>query len=136
MHNWTTPKTDWQPTDYINYPDINRIVNNLYYLREIGSYFFAIGEYTEMLEKSGYTFYRFASEINAIEDNLETLNTDSMDYDIGETQTYYANNPTLDYAELNRIEGACLQLYNVFESSFKGLKRLSFILGGDKGIRV
>lgn len=132
---WTTPKTDWQSTDYINYGDINRIVNNLKYLREIGLYFFQIGEFTPMVEKTGYTYHRFASEINAIEYNLETLNTDTVDYDIGETQTYYPNNPTVDYQELNRIEGALLRLYDLLDSSYKGLKRLSFTLGGDK-IRV
>jgi len=133
---WLPPKTDWQPTDYINYTDINRIMNNLYYLKRIASYFFTIGSFVEMVEKSGYTYYRFASEINAIEQNLETLNTDTMDYDIGETKTYYPNNPTIDYQELNRIESAILRLYGVLNGSYKAIHTLSFTLGGEKGIKV
>lgn len=136
MHSWTTPKTDWQSTDLINYTDINRIVNNLYYLKEIGDYFFTIGDFVVMAEKNGYTQYRYASEINAIEDNLETLNDDTMQYDIGETQTYYPNLPTLDYAELNRIEGAMLRIYEILYYSYKGIHTLDFVLGSMKGLKV
>lgn len=134
-NDWITPKTDWLPTDFINYTDINRIIGNLNYLRFLATYFFGVREYETMLEKVGYTYYRFASEINAIEKNLEILNTDTFNYDIGETKEYFPNNGGFDYAELNRIEGAELRLYGVLYGSYRGIHTLAFTLGGEKGIK-
>lgn len=134
--SWETPKTDWVATDHINYTDLNRIGNNLAWLREEAVKMYREFEVREFTPFSGYTADVFASQINLLEENLETINTNTYDFDIGATQTYVANQPTINYVELNRIESACLQLKTYLESQYAALRRLSFRLGSQKGIKV
>lgn len=42
---WVTPKINWQPTDYINYTDLNRIKNNVQALKD--SMFVTNGSFTQ-----------------------------------------------------------------------------------------
>ena len=108
---WIEPKTDWEPLDYINKEDINRIINNIYYLRQQAIAHFDIDDYVAMQEKTSYADMIFATEINTIEDNLEKLAVGLNNLDIGQKQHYSANGNGFDYEELNRIESACFTCY-------------------------
>lgn len=134
--SWETPKTDWVATDYINYTDLNRIGNNLAWLRDEAVKMYKEFDIHAFTPYSGYTSDVFASKINKLEEDLETINTNTYNFDIGETRTYVANQPTINYVELNRIESACLQLKTYLESQYAALRRLSFRLGSQKGFKV
>lgn len=134
--SWETPKTNWVATDHINYTDLNRIGNNLAWLREEAVKMYREFEIHAFTPFSGYTADVFASQINKLEADLETINTNTYDFDIGATQTYVANQPTINYVELNRIESACLRLKTYLDSQYAALRRLSFRLGSQKGIKV
>ena len=108
---WITPKTDWKSSDYINYSDINRIINNLKYLHDRAEQHFVIGEFTTMTDKLGFSDMFYPDEMNAIEDNVDVVNA-VCSLDIG-TKTVYAGNAVgPDYVEFNRIENAILGFYN------------------------
>lgn len=133
---WIEPKTDWTSSDYINVEDYNRIIGNLAYLKaELDTLFIGIDKITTGEEKAVKARI-FASEINAIETSLETLNLDTYNFDIGETKEYLPNTRTIDYVELNRIESAIFMLYEQMENHRQNLTRLAFTLGNQKGIRV
>lgn len=133
---WIEPKTDWVSSDYINVEDYNRIIGNLAYLKaELDTLFIGIDKITTGEEKAVKARI-FASEINAIETSLETLNFDTYNFDIGETKEYLPNTRTIDYVELNRIESAIFMLYEQIENHRQNLTRLAFTLGNQKGIRV
>ena len=133
---WITPKTDWVSTDYFNIEDYNRIIGNIIYLKDFAEELFKALDTLDMGEEKTYVSMIYAREMNAIESNLATINNNTYKFDIGKTQTFQANKSTPLWSEFNRIESACLLLYNTMIAHKNALPRLAFTLGGQKGIRV
>lgn len=129
---WQTPKTNWKQGDKVNMQDYNRWKNNITYLRELSLEVYKAYTLTDMGTDKAYTDYIYADEINTIEANLAALPVHTYPFVIGEQQTYYPNQPTPDYKEFNRIESACLLIYNNLTGQIHGRRRLAFTLGGDK----
>lgn len=128
---WRTPKTDWSESDYFNIGDYNRIVDNLAALRNLAASGYAEFKLEEMTAEKTYSDYIYADEINVIESNLAKICNSTYQPNIGEQRTYYANQPTPDWREFNRIESACLTLYKNLQGQLSGKRRLSFRLGGE-----
>lgn len=137
---WIEPKTDWDITDYFNIDDYGRIVNNIAYLKEYAKTILLNLENVEFSENivndKTYSSMIYASEINAIEDKLEELNLKTYALNIGEKKTYYPNEKTMNYDDLNRIETACLNIFKTISSHINEIQRLPFTLGGQKGIVI
>lgn len=144
---WSTPKTDWKAEysnieiylgDFFNVEDYNRIKNNLQYIRDRGSKLFYglpvlnLGADKHFPIAGSPNFNNdniFTDEINAIENGLQGIQDVIALFDYGQKKTFYENGAFIDYAELNRIESAELDLYEHIESSIAGKMRLSFRLG-------
>ena len=108
---WVTPKTNWTADDFIEVADWDRIRMNLEFLRELACIYFpgfTISPTEEKTRKS----WLYAKDLNAIEDNLAAVNAKSAQLNIGEQQIYQPNGYCIDYVELNRIESACVRLYD------------------------
>lgn len=133
---WIEPKTDWTSEDYFNAEDYNRIIGNLAYLKAYSDDLFADLTNISLEEEKSYTSLIYAREMNAIEQALETLNLETYKLNIGDIQTYKANKATPLWSEFNRIESATLKLYQTMVAHKNALPRFSFVLGGQKGIRV
>lgn len=135
--NWIEPKTNWNAQDFFNIDDYNRIINNIHYLKNLAVEI--LEGHTipddEIVEKN-YTSMIYASEINAIENDIDTFNKTTYRLKIGDKTTYNPNEKTMDYIELNRIENACLSLYKTLVAHKTALPSLEFTLGGQKGIDV
>lgn len=138
---WTTPKTDWKVSydsdgvyngDRFNYADFNRLVNNLKELRELSIKLYNEFAITTTATKN-VTSYLYADDFNKIEENLEVINTNTLNRDYGDTQTYYANGNTFDYKELNRIESAMLDLYERLSNQYNSRRMLTFNFGTREG---
>lgn len=129
---WQTPKTNWKPGDKVNIQDYNRWKNNITYLRELSLEVYKAYTLTDMGTDKAYTDYIYADEINTIEANLTALSVHTYPFVIGEQQTYYPNQPTPDYKEFNRIESACLLIYNNLIGQIHGRRRLAIRLGGSR----
>lgn len=128
---WQTPKTNWVSTDYFNIEDYNRIIGNIAELREIAIQAYPVFSIASMGGEKTYSDYIYADEINTIESNLTTICNNTYPFAIGEQKTYYPYQPATDYAEFNRIESACLTIYQNLQGQLSGKRRLSFVLGGD-----
>lgn len=108
---WQTPKTNWQPTDYISYDDYNRIAGNLMYLVKLGNKIgYPIPTQTLDNHKTEDDL-PYPSVWNALENSVETINSDTFSFDIGETKTFVTNQSYIAYEELNRLESGILRLY-------------------------
>lgn len=129
---WQTPKTNWAATDKVNIGDYNRWIGNIAYLREMALEVYKTFTLADMGPEKAYGDYPYADEINTIEANLAALPVHTYPFVIGEQQTYYPNQPTPDYKEFNRIESACLLIYNNLTGQIHGRRRLAFTLGGAK----
>lgn len=135
---WTTPKTDWTALydtegnyigDYFSYVDFNRIRNNLVALTTLGSELYNFNFTSELPEEKTVTGYPYASDINAFETRLDEINQQSLNLSIGAKKTFSDNGVFIDYAELNRIESAMLEMQRVFANASGGRKMLRFKLG-------
>lgn len=135
---WQTPKTDWHGAidsegDYIgdrfNASDFNRIKNNLTYLRDLASRLYDEFSIASLGGDRTPADYFYADEINQLEKNLDTINSNSLKRSYGTAPVYVDNGNTMDYVELNRLEGAILDLYNKLTNQYNGRRNLTFMFG-------
>ena len=135
---WTTPKTDWHgglnaecvyEGDRFNAVDFNRIKNNLAYLRDLAITMYEEFSITSLGSDRSPSDYFYADEINTLEDNLNTINANSLKMSYGEAPVYVANGNTMDYTELNRLESATLDLYNRLTNQSDGRRMFTWNFG-------
>jgi hypothetical protein len=135
---WEQPKTDWYGSrdtdgvyqgDRFNSEDYNRIKNNLVFLHELANVLYPEFGIEDMGEDKGKADYPYADEINLIEQNLNTIAADSAGFDYGESPTYVAQGKVLDFNELNRIEGAILDMFNQLCNEYQGRRHFEFMFG-------
>lgn len=144
---WETPKTDWTSMydesglfigDFFNVGDYNRIKNNLVIIRDLATQVMGNVPETPVGVDKHYPINGspdfnndnfFADEINLIEDGLAALDNAMPFVDFGQKKTYYDNGRFIDYQELNRIESAEAQLYELLTNSTSQKARLAFRLG-------
>lgn len=128
---WKTPKTNWVSTDFFNIEDYNRIIGNISYIRGLAVQVWPDFSIAPMGSDKTYSDYVYAREVNVIESNITRIVSGiSFPLDLGEEKTYSANKRTPDYAEFNRIESACLALYNNLIGQISGRPTMQFTLNG------
>lgn len=132
---WVDPKTNWTSTDYINYSDYNRIKNNIEYLRELALMLYPDFSFSDMgNDKSGYSDFPYADEFNLIENNLKSIRNNTYKFGSYDSKQWYENQSTPNYIDLNRIESACLKMYEGLSKQLELKSRVSFRLGYQKGM--
>ena len=128
---WLKPKTDWQASDFFNIQDYNRIKGNLNEIRTQALTLWPDFPFEEMGADKTYQDYGFyADEINRFEENVDYICAGTYPFPVGEKQTFYENQPFIDWQELNRIEEACRLMYSNILSRINGRRRLAFVLNG------
>ena len=128
---WQQPKTDWTAEDFFNIEDYNRIKGNLNEIRTQALLLWPDFPFEEMGEDKTYQDYGFyADEINRFEANVDHICDGTFSFAVGERQTFYENQPFIDWQELNRIEEACRLIYSNIQSRYSGRKTLAFTLNG------
>lgn len=140
---WETPKTDWYGAvdangvysgDRFNAVDFNRIKNNLQYLRDLAIELYAEFDIVSLGNDRTPEDYFYADEINQLEANLVTINSNTLNRSYGAAPVYMENGNTPDFAELNRLEGAILDLYDKMTNQAAGRRMLEWNFGIKGGI--
>ncbi len=135
---WETPKTNWQGYvdnngnyigDRFNASDFNRIKNNLEYLRDLAIKLYDSFSIVSLGADKTPADYFYADEINALEENLNTINKKTLNMSYGTSPVYNANGNTMDFIELNRIEGAILDLYDKLTNKSNGRRMFTWNFG-------
>lgn len=134
--DWIEPKTNWKATDYFNYVDYNRIKNNLSYLHEQVCLLCREITINDMGNNATWSTLWYADNFNDFEQNLEKINIACYGLNIGNTLKFYSNGGFIKYDELNRIESACLRLYNQLTRHKQSMRRIPFTLGRFREVRV
>ena len=139
---WITPKTDWYGEvvdgvyvgDRFNASDYNRIKNNLEYLRELAIKMYDEFAIQSVVSDKTVKDYFYADEINKMEQNLNTINSNSLKRSYGVAPTFTDNGNTMTFAELNRLEGAILDLYDRLTNESEGRRTLQWNFGMKGGL--
>lgn len=135
---WEIPKTDWHSSfngdgnytgDHFNASDFNRIKNNLDYLRELALKMYDEFSIISLGEDRTPVDYFYADEINQLEENLNTINNNTLKRAYGAAPIYMANGKTMDFAELNRLESAILDLYDRLTNESEGRRMFTWNFG-------
>lgn len=126
---WQTPKTDWTANDTFSAAAYNRIIGNVAHLRDMALTLYPTFETEGMGADKITGEYIYADEINAIETNLARICAGTYPFAIGEQKTHYPSRPAANHEDYNRIESACLLIYNNLTGQESGKKRLSTRLG-------
>ena len=139
---WETPKTDWYGEtvddvytgDRFNAKDFNRIKNNLEFLRELAITMYDDFAINDLGRDRTPKDYFYADEINHLEENLDTVSATSIKRSYGSPPVYYDNGNVMDFAELNRLEGAILDLYDKLTNESEGRRMFTWNFGMKGGL--
>lgn len=140
---WQTPKTNWYGSvdanghyegDRFNAVDFNRIKNNLEYLREMAIKMYQEFSIVSLGSDRTPADYFYADEINRLEENLTTINNKTLRRSYGTAPTYVDNGRTMDFAELNRLESAILDLHDRLINQSNGRRMFQWNFGIKEGL--
>lgn len=140
---WETPKTDWHYEldsdglyigDRFNAVDFNRIKNNLEYLRGLAIKMYDDFTINALGADRTPQDYFYADEINQLEENLNIINGNSIKRSYGTAPSYAANGKVMDFTELNRLEGAMLDLYDRLTNQNDGRRTFTWNFGMKGGL--
>ena len=135
---WETPKTDWYGRvdengvytgDRFNAEDFNRIKNNLEHLRDMAIKLYAEFSIVSLGDDRTPRDYFYADEINQMEANLNTINSNTLKRSYGSAPSYIENGNTMNFADLNRLEGAILDLYDKLNNQTYGRRMFTWNFG-------
>lgn len=135
---WETPKTDWYGRvdengvytgDRFNAADFNRIKNNLEHLRDMAIKLYAEFSIVSLGDDRTPRDYFYADEINQMEANLNTINSNTLKRSYGSTPSYIENGNTMNFSDLNRLEGAILDLYDKLNNQTYGRRMFTWNFG-------
>lgn len=135
---WETPKTDWYGRvdengvytgDRFNAADFNRIKNNLEHLKDMAIKLYAEFSIVSLGDDRTPRDYFYADEINQMEANLNTINSNTLQRSYGSTPSYIENGNTMNFADLNRLEGAILDLYDKLNNQTYGRRMFTWNFG-------
>lgn len=134
--SWTTPKTDWSPTSRWDKTDVNRIQDNLMFLRDHSSLMFNPPNYASMRLNLDYTDDIYASDFNKITQNTLALNEATFKFPVSEFPVFVANGGTPTDTYLNGIESLLEQIKDKLDTNISILNRLPVVLGNTKGVKT
>ena len=135
---WETPKTNWSGRrdangvyvgDHFNATDFNRIKNNLQHLRDMAIALYDEFDIVSLGADRTPADYFYADEINQLEVNLTTINSKTLKGSYGNAPAYIENGNTMTFAELNRLEGAILDLYDKLWNETYGRRMFTMNFG-------
>ena len=127
---WMQPRTDWTAQDFFELSDYERIRDNLFYLQQLARTLYPPVEF-EAMGEYGTSELPYLSFWRAPDANLTALLAGTFrrpDYE-GEGD-WHENGPVWDHEALNRIESACLHLYQDLGAQANARQRLAFVMGG------
>ncbi len=132
---WIEPKIDWMIKidengkyigDYFNVLDFNRIKSNIEFLATKAQQFWPV--FVRAMPDRKYEEYPYADEINTLAENLETINI-FTGCEIGQKTVYTANGAFIGFEDLNRLETACLKIYEAMQDLYTKPVKLPIRLG-------
>ncbi|MEY8357100.1 hypothetical protein AALB39_27665 [Lachnospiraceae bacterium 54-53] len=118
----------WEPPDYFNVADYNRIKSNICYLKQIADALFDSVEFVNMGSDKSWEEYPTPEEFRLMEQNLNYI-CEASGLPAEQYSPHLGNQPFSSYEDLNQIEDACQKLFDRLYGIIKARRRLPFTLG-------
>ena len=128
---WTTPKTNWLPTDTVSLdPDYARIRGNILHLHGMARQLYLPFPLAGMEDYSpaGFPYIEFFANVD---NNVDALLDNTFRPPRSErARAYEVNGRVWSYDDLNRIESTLLGLYTALTAQQNARQTLAFTMGG------
>ena len=129
-------KTDWQPTDYYNYEDLNRVEEATLIVREkIGLFRGKVVPLDEVFTGRTEKTIEDASSLNRIETNLEALKLSFPEPSIFDfSKTDWTHDKPFDFSDANRYERMLYDMYYNIENNISNIRYCGQVIAGEEGV--
>ena len=140
---WEEPKTNWHGEtdqngkyigDRFNASDFNRIKNNIQHLRDIAIILYNTFDITSLGRDRTPVDYFYADEINQLWKNLNTINEKTFKINYTDIPLYEDEKRTMHYRELNKLEEAIMELYNLLKNQYYSRRKFKWSFGTCGGV--
>ena len=140
---WKKPKTNWHGEtdpngkytgDRFNASDFNRIKNNIQHLRDIAIILYNTFDITSLGRDRTPVDYFYADEINQLWKNLNTINEKTFKINYTDIPLYEDEKRTMHYRELNKLEEAIMELYNLLKNQYYSRRKFKWSFGTCGGV--
>lgn len=118
----------WEPPDFFNASDYNRIKYNICYLKEIADILYDSVEFENMGPDKSWHEDPEPEDFRRIEENLNYISL-AAGFETDTYGPYEGNYSFLNYEKLNKIEEKCRQLFDWLYGTVMARRRLPFKLG-------
>jgi hypothetical protein len=129
-------KTDWLPSDFYNYEDLNRVESAMMIVRDRiielkGILVTLDSPKTDRTEKT----IEFADSLNRIETNLQRLILTFPDtYNFPDVKTDWTFNSPFSFAVANRYEQTLYNMYYTIENNISNIPYAGELYTGELGV--
>lgn len=130
---WIPPKLDWQPTDYYNFEDLNRVENNTSVITELIAVF-DTPPAVVTIDNRNISRIEFADSLNRIEGNINAL---AQRYKpsgwINNKIDWVANTP-FNYQDAMRLEKNLALLHFYYQGNIDNFRHCGAYICGEEVI--
>ena len=129
-------KTDWKPTDFYNFEDLNRVEEATLFVREkIGLFRGEIVPLDEIFTGRTEKTIEDASSLNRIETNLERLKLTFPDPSIFDlSKTNWTHDKPFDFSDATRYERMLYDMYYNIENNISNIPYCGQVVAGEEGV--
>lgn len=128
-------KYDWQPTDYYNYEDLNRIEEAVYLVAYKATQLERVFTLDNCIFDRNISSIEFADSLNRIERNIQILG-DALNRPQGfiSPKTNWSYNSSFSFNDANRLKDNVVLLYNYASQNAGYWKYAGAYIVGDEGV--
>lgn len=129
-------KTDWLPSDYYNYEDLNRVEQAINVVKDrVTTFRGEVVTIDSPVTNRDVTRIEFADSLNRIETNISSLIlTFPETYTFQPTKTDWTYNKSFNFADANRLEKNLYDMYYTIENNISNIPYAGQLYAGEIGV--
>lgn len=128
-------KTDWLPTDYYNFEDLNRVEVATGIVRDRVATFRGENVPITIVTNRTETSIEFADSLNRIETNILNLKLTFPNPDLfEESKTDWVHDTPFDFSDANRLERNLYDMYYNIEANISNIPYCGELIAGELGV--
>jgi LysM repeat protein len=128
-------KTDWKPTDYLDFEQMNRMESTIQILKDAAQAYGNVSFSFEILTARTETHIEWADSFNRIEEGILTIaKFFNLENSIETPKTDWKALQSVSYIDMNRIENNILDIYKFVHGNLSLVKYCGQTIVGDEGV--